>query len=172
LAIVEDSKRALTQLKNLAKGHALSQGRNYISTDDDISIVIQTVLSTCSIERSTIFGLLIANNGKLSTKQICDYLNTTKPTALRTMTELRAIGLVTMFEGDYTTPSEIVLKDEFDWFKGGCKEKLPPSTHTYYYNLIKNNNDNNEENDFIVRERGEISLHLPPESWANKPVSE
>ena len=37
------------QLYNLARGHALSQGRNYI-IKDDISLVIKVVLSTGSIE--------------------------------------------------------------------------------------------------------------------------
>jgi hypothetical protein len=50
-------------------------------TEADIPIIIDVVLSTCSIERATIFNLLIANNGKLTTSQIVKSLNTTNPTA-------------------------------------------------------------------------------------------
>lgn len=47
IAKIEVPKRAITQLRNLARGHALSQGRNYF-TMDDIPIVIHTALSTAT----------------------------------------------------------------------------------------------------------------------------
>jgi hypothetical protein len=40
----------------LAKGHALLTGRNYIS-NEDVSIVVETVLSTAQIERVGLFDL-------------------------------------------------------------------------------------------------------------------
>jgi hypothetical protein len=83
----------ITQLRNLARGHALSRGRNYIALDD-VPIIIHTALSTATIERVSMFDLLVSNNGILSSAQICEFLNTTKPTALRTMSELKATGLV------------------------------------------------------------------------------
>src|SRR5207237_2482325 len=98
IATIEDSSRAITQLKNLAKGHGLSQGRNHI-TLQDIPLIVQVVLSTASLERVTIFDLLISNKGTLTTSQITASLNTTNPTARRTMTELKALGLVDM-DGD------------------------------------------------------------------------
>src|SRR4029078_3611885 len=99
LANIEDPSRAITQLTNLARGHALSQGRDHI-TLTDIPIIVNVVLSTASIERLTIFQLLISNNGNLSTQQIVEGLNTSKPTALKTMTELQAIGLVQMYRDE------------------------------------------------------------------------
>lgn len=139
---IEDPKRAMTQLKNLAKGHALVNGRNYI-TKDDIPILIKTVLSTASIERVSIFDLLLNNGGNLTTGNIMEFLNISKPTALRTMTELTILGLVAKKED--SDEFEITLKDEFNWFlseefqklRDGFipqdhsehlrKEKLPPS---------------------------------------------
>jgi len=115
LPIIEEPDRAIQQLTNLARGHALSQGRNYI-TKEDVPIVIKTVLSTASRERITIFDLLLAHNGRLTTSIITDSLNTTKPTALRTMTELKALGIVVMFaEGAYDEKI-IELKSDFNWF--------------------------------------------------------
>jgi hypothetical protein len=136
LANIEDPSRAITQLSNLARGHALSQGREYI-TLADIPIIANVVLSTASIERVTIFQLLISINGKLSTQEIIQGLNTTKPTALKTMTELQAIGLVRMYDDDperYNSKKEIELRSEYKWFLtdefkelvGWCKEKCTP----------------------------------------------
>jgi hypothetical protein len=137
MAIIEEPSRAITQLRNLAKGHALYKGRNYIKVED-IPMLIQVVLSTCSIERETIFEILIENKGFLKTSQIVDSLNITKPTALRTMTELKATGLVTMYDvnpDEYNSEKEICLKPEFEWFlsdkfaelrvNSRCKEKHP-----------------------------------------------
>jgi predicted transcriptional regulator len=118
MATIEEPDRAITQLRNLARGHALSQGRNYI-TMDDISIVIRVVLSTASKERVRIFELLISNKGSLTTSQVAESLNIAAVTARRTMAEFKALGLVDV----ETVPSEhgepeyqITLVDEFDWF--------------------------------------------------------
>jgi hypothetical protein len=69
MAIKEECDRAITQLYNLTRGHALSGGRNYI-TLDDIPLTIKVVLSTASIERVTIFDLLLAYKGTMTTTQI------------------------------------------------------------------------------------------------------
>ena len=58
LPTIEEPDRAIQPLTNLARGHALSRGRNYI-TLDDISIIISVVLSTASKERVTIFDLCL-----------------------------------------------------------------------------------------------------------------
>ncbi len=164
---MEDPSRAITSLRNLAKAHALSTGRNHIKVED-IPMVIHTVLSTCSIERETIFEILIENNGVLKTSQIVGSLNTTKPTALRTMTELKATGLVTMQDvnpGEYNSEKEIHLKPEFKWFltdnfrelrAGRCKEKYPPEKGTSMYDCTITN-----ESHFI----GENALHLETEPF-------
>lgn len=123
---VEEPGRAITILQNLAAGHALSQGRDHI-TIEDIPIVIQVVLSTASLDRSKIFDLLISNNGYLKTKDIIRLLNTAPPTARRVMTELRAVGLVSLNDDvvpeDETDQDKFVkmglqmtLKPEFNWF--------------------------------------------------------
>ncbi len=79
-ATIEDPSRAMRQLTNLARGHALSQGRNYIIMED-ISIIIKTVFSTASFERVRIFELLLSFNGKLTTSEIVESLNIADDTA-------------------------------------------------------------------------------------------
>jgi hypothetical protein len=123
---IEEPSRAITILQNLAAGHALSQGRDHI-TIDDIPIIIQIVLSTASLERSKIFDLLISNNGYLKTRDVVGLLNTTPPTARRAMTELKAVGLVSL--NDDVVPEDesnenkngrpglqMTLKPDFEWF--------------------------------------------------------
>jgi hypothetical protein len=127
IPIIEDPSRATTQLYNLSKGHALSQGRNYV-TKDDLSIVVKTVLSTGPVERVRILDkLLVAtSDGKyLTAAQLSTSLNISKPTALRTMTELTILELVDVQPALGTDDNEehasverkIKLKDQFSWFK-------------------------------------------------------
>lgn len=120
VSLPEDPSRAITVLTNLARGHALLEGRTHI-TLVDIPIVVKTVLSTAQTERVSLFSLLISHQGKITTNQILESLNISKPTALRTMAELKAIGLVELKdfkeerqEGRPT--KQIILKSQFDWF--------------------------------------------------------
>jgi hypothetical protein len=110
VSLPEDPSRAVTILANLAKGHALLEGRNYISKED-VPIVIMTALSTAQTE---LFSVLLANNGSMTTSQITDYLDISKPTALKTMAELKAVGLVDEYYLD--TEKRVTLRPEFDWF--------------------------------------------------------
>ncbi len=115
-AIIEQPDRAISQLRNLARGHALMQGRNWI-TIEDLPICIKVVLSTASLEKVNIFDLLIAHKGTLTTKIITDSLNVTAPTARRIMAELKAVELVDLKDIEIETEEkQIILKQEFDWF--------------------------------------------------------
>jgi hypothetical protein len=151
----EDPRRAITTLRNLARGHALLTGRNYI-TIEDIPVVVKTVLSTAQIERVSVFYLLInREKGDVSTDDIMDYLHVARPTALRTMAELKAIGLVEDYEFDdgYKTKpvKHIRLRDPFNWFLSEGFKKLHedfvPVDNTEFLNqgykqhekIIKNN---------------------------------
>jgi hypothetical protein len=138
LAIREDPTRAMTQLRNLARGHALSQGRNYL-TLQDMPLLIKVVLSTASLERVRVFELLIEHKGKLTTSMITQSLNTSNNTAKRAMAELIAIGLVTLGEvrvegeDNTVTQKEITLVEKFNWFLSeefSAVRNLPP----YYSN--------------------------------------
>ena len=75
-------------------------------------------MSTGAIERVLVFDLLVANNGRLTTSHIVESLNTTPPTAKRTMVEFKAIGLVNLLSlgPEENAEKQIILKSEFDWF--------------------------------------------------------
>jgi hypothetical protein len=134
--IKEDPSRAMTQLYNLAKGHALSQGRDYL-TMEDIPLLIKVVLSTASIERVMVFDLLLAHNGTITALQLVKSLKISKPTALRTMVELKILELVSGEHFDIEEQEDehtysrlpsvhdknsmnekktITLNKEFEWF--------------------------------------------------------
>lgn len=163
--IIEHPSRAMINLTNLARGHALSKGRLNI-TSDDVPIIIKTALSTAPVERVMIFDLLLNKNGKLTTTEIEEFLNVSGPTASKTMTELKVLGLVNMKkenEGQIYSPQSIILKEQFKWFlseefrglRGGfvpekftdeekeCKEKSPPPT-------LKKYDDTEEDLDFEI----------------------
>ena len=122
----ESPERAIEILRNLARGHALLTGRNYI-TLEDIPIAAKVVLSTANIDKVGVLRVLISNDGKLSSPQIEGALNVSRPTALRNMVELKAIGLVDMYdvlEGK-TYVKTIELKEEFrNWLCSEDFDKL------------------------------------------------
>lgn len=94
------------------------RGQNKI-TVDDIPMIIRIVLFTAPVDRVKIFDLLLKQNGNLSTSEIMEFLNLSRPTALRTMTELKVLGFVSMENesGDYdNSPKSIKLKEEYKWF--------------------------------------------------------
>ncbi|MFL6321172.1 MAG: hypothetical protein ACJ72Q_11920, partial [Nitrososphaeraceae archaeon] len=63
-------------------------------------------------------------NGSLTTNQITEFLDVSKPTALRTMTELKALGLVDMKEQQIQCEDSIkrnvmvisLKREQFGWF--------------------------------------------------------
>lgn len=125
LPIIEESSRAITHLKSVAMGHALSKGRNYI-TLSDIPIVIKVVLSTAPIARVRIFDLLLEHKGELTTSDIVRKLRISYHTAHRTMTELSALELVDKTAiGTYNNSEfKIKLRDKFRWFTAQEFEEL------------------------------------------------
>lgn len=122
----------------------MSQGRNYV-TKDDLSIVVKIVLSTGPVERIRVLDkLLVADSGVgyLTAVQLSTSLNISKPTALRTMTELTILELVDVRPALGTDDNEehasverkIKLKDQFSWFKSDefkqLREEFVPTDNT------------------------------------------
>ncbi|KAA2280249.1 hypothetical protein [Candidatus Nitrosocosmicus sp. SS] len=114
---IEYPSRAITSLSNIAKGHALMKGRNFLTTED-ISITTTIALSTAPIERVKIFDLLLEMHGTLSASNIERILKISKTTALKTMKELEILGIANI-ERDSESVNAVqkcILKKEFEWF--------------------------------------------------------
>ena len=129
----------------------MSQGRNYL-TVVDIPVVVKCVLSTAQIERVSFFYLLINNDGDISTDQIMEYLHVSRPTALRTMAELKAIKLVDSYDFDEHQKGDhfvrhIKLKDKFAWFlsaefKELCEDFVPVDNKEFMQSKSTNKEKN------------------------------
>ena len=116
-SVTEDAARAVIQLRNLALGNAISQGRNYL-TKDDAKLIITVCFSTTKIYRAKMLNLLLENNGELTTSQITTGLDISRPHALQTMQEFDAlkIGKVSSISSYEKSERKIKLNDEYSWF--------------------------------------------------------
>jgi hypothetical protein len=117
--IIEEPWRANQQLYNLARGHALITGRNYI-TMDDVPLLIKVVLSTAPIARVAVFDLLLGYGGTLKTAQIKEALGINPQTVHKTMYEFELLELADVKkDGDFTnSPLEMTLKSKYKWCLG------------------------------------------------------
>ncbi|MGC1134227.1 MAG: hypothetical protein WA941_15480 [Nitrososphaeraceae archaeon] len=115
----EDPTRAATSLYNLTRGHALTQGRNYI-TIEDIHLAIRIALSTASQERIAVLDVLVEKKGTVTVSTIASALSMSKSTALKTMTEIAAVGIANLetVEIGGNDTKQIRLHDEFKWLWG------------------------------------------------------
>ena len=107
----------------MTRGCALKLGRNYI-TIEDIHIAIKVALSTASQERIAVLDLLLKKKGgAITVSTIANALSMSKSTALKTMTELEAVGIADLdtvsVEGNNT--KQIRLQNEFKWL---CEEEF------------------------------------------------
>jgi hypothetical protein len=124
IPIIEHPSRATQQLYSIARGHALSLGRNYV-TKADLPIVIKVVLSTGPIQRVKILDKLLASGEEWSTSQITSSLEISRPTALRTMLELTVLGLVDIYPALGTEEAEMHVGEEKRiWLKDKFKSWL------------------------------------------------
>lgn len=115
--VIEDPQRALVSLYNLARGHAVLYGRNFI-TRDDLRVIVAIVFSSAAKERIEMFRLLIQNNGEINTEEFARKTNVSKPTALKNMKELFLVGLADEIKEPSITKSikAIKIKEFCNWF--------------------------------------------------------
>jgi hypothetical protein len=142
---VENPRRVMTQLFNLARAHALSQGRSYITIEGDIPFIIKVVLSgAASIERVKLLHLLLSDSKarRYTSEEVAEAIGTSKKTAERAMVEFKALKL-----GEYENlagAKTIRLRDGFDWFFTPEFKRLKGDfmTGDFKGQLVKKNNDN------------------------------
>ena len=91
--IIEEPPRAIQALYNLAKGHALINGRRYLK-NDDLEVVKAVCFSSMPHDRSEFLKILAMHEGRLTTRQIESELNCSDETARRTMRTFEILKLV------------------------------------------------------------------------------
>jgi hypothetical protein len=104
--IIEEPPRAINSLYNLAKGHALINGRTFLKKED-LEIVRAVCFSSMPHDRSEFLKLLAKHEGKLTTGQIEKELNCSQDTALRTMKIFEILGVVKIKRIDIETYSGV-----------------------------------------------------------------
>jgi hypothetical protein len=114
--VIENPARAAQALYNLAKGHAVLYGRNYI-TQGDLRPVLEVALSSAPRERVTLFRLLIENNGQINTNQFEEKAKVSKDTALKNMRLASFLGLADITDEETATKhvTAIKLKSDYRW---------------------------------------------------------
>lgn len=116
--IVEEPPRAINALYNLAKGHALIHGRNFLRAED-IEIIKAVCYSSMPHDRSEFLKLLAKHEGKLTTTQIEKELNCSNSTATRTMKIFEILGVVKIksiqveYSGEGRPMNYIEIQPEF-----------------------------------------------------------
>lgn len=104
IPIKEDPKRAINILYNIARGHAIINGRLQLSVED-IEPIVHIVLSSAPYERVKLFTLAL-KNGRLDYLDIKQHLGCSRRHAYRIMETLSVLGLGDICEGD--------VEDELD----------------------------------------------------------
>jgi len=150
---IEDPSRAVVILRNLAIGHAVSQGRDSL-TLKDVPIVIKVGLSTAQVRRVRILDLLLkSENGVLTTSQICNQLGISQPAVTKTMREFDAlkIGELSAVSNYNNSELQIKLSSEFDWFRTKDFQRLtegfiPCEDNNKTNKVIDSIEENNDSN--------------------------
>lgn len=116
---IEQPDRLNQLFYNIARGHAVLNDRDYIN-QDDLKLVVELAFDSAPSIRAMLFRKLIDNGGKLTTTEVEQHLNCSKPTALKEMETLQILGLV-----HYTTDTNgtvgnsekvIALNHDYQWF--------------------------------------------------------
>lgn len=123
--VIEKPMRINQLLYNLARGHALLCGRNYIS-EEDMWVVIEVALSSAPYNRIKFVNALLEADREMSTSDVEEAINCSNPTALKEIETMRVLGVVEVdrpLGGSVGAPEKIIdLVDDLAWFKSEeCK---------------------------------------------------
>ncbi|MCJ7459874.1 MAG: hypothetical protein MUP17_12940 [candidate division Zixibacteria bacterium] len=123
--IIEHPFRLSSILYNLARGHAIIQGRNQINAED-IRLVIEVGLSSMPDDRRQVLNLLLNKEAgdNLKTDEIVEKLGVSNPTARAIMQTFAVLGIVDHNKPGMGSADSIRLKEDFEWFQGAEFRKL------------------------------------------------
>jgi len=117
--VIENPDRISMLFYNLCRGHAVAVGRQQIS-QDDLRLIVELAIDSAPTTRAELFRELVAYGGVMTTSQIEKRLDCSKPTALKEMRTLEALGVCTLKElktGQAGQPeNQITLNEDFSWF--------------------------------------------------------
>lgn len=122
--ITEDPSRATSALYNLARGHAVLYGRNYIQ-EEDLKVVFNVAINSAKRDRVDLFKLLLSKE-KITVEELVEFSKVSPPTARKNMRMMELLGLVEFEKADSNTkPMNVIkLKATFEWFRTEEAKKL------------------------------------------------
>jgi hypothetical protein len=115
--IIEHPSRLSNILYNLARGHAITQGRDNLN-EDDLKVVIEVGLSSMPDDRRRVLDLLLKKSKDewTETNEIVEALSICKGTALAIMKIFKVLGLVDYYDPGSQQSHRIKLNADFEWF--------------------------------------------------------
>jgi hypothetical protein len=114
--IIEKPDRINQLLYNLARGHAVLQGRRQINAQD-LAVVFRVALDSARLSRSNTLRSLLRNDGYLTTNDAEVELGVSTPTAIKRLDDLVNLNIaLEVTSGGENDPKKIKLCDQFDWF--------------------------------------------------------
>jgi hypothetical protein len=153
--VKEEPERAISQLYDIARGHAILYGRNYI-TMDDARVVFEIALSSCPYDRYKFIELFLDNpsfNADILSKLMnCSERNAR--TIMKTM-EILGLGTLTSFginQGNTGRPNLFfTLSPEFAALLNQCKVLRKRDA---YRDNSTTENSFGSKNDVVNNEKG------------------
>ncbi len=117
--IIENPDRVSILFYNLCRGHATLTGRSQINVDD-LKLIVELAIDSAPTTRARLFRELVDHGGKMTTAQVEMRLDCSKPTALKEMKTLEALGvcsITAMQTGQAGQPEcQLQLASDFEWF--------------------------------------------------------
>ena len=112
---IEEPDRLSTILFNVARGHALVNGRTHL-TIEDITLIVEIGLSSMPDDRRQVLQMLLeSQSGSVSSRDIEQALSVSRPTARAIMKIFEVLKIGTVEEGTGQMPHTLTLVDEFNW---------------------------------------------------------
>lgn len=117
--VIENPDRISTLFYNLCRGHATLTDRIQIN-EADLRLIVELAIDSAPTTRARLFRELINHGGKMTTVQVEMRLDCSKPTALKEMKTLEALGVCRIIEtrsGQVGQPEcQLQLASDFEWF--------------------------------------------------------
>jgi len=105
--LIEEPYRIISILTTIAKGHAISEGRNELIFDDFL-IILLIVFSSMPEERRVLFELLLKNiDNDITHKDIEIKLKCSQRTAYKTIKELTMLGIIQQTSSNYSISDDV-----------------------------------------------------------------
>lgn len=120
--LIEKPKRIRECLLNLARGHALVEGRHAIQMSD-LEILLPVILDTAPEPRPKLVRHLLMNNGKITADDVMKILSVGKDSAAKELRKLQVLGIIEADVGfslegvvEEVGPRRGSLHPSFGWF--------------------------------------------------------